>query len=201
MQFFSSPQCPQCQRVRVVLAEKEAQARCIFVDDPQSCADLSVFNPDNTLPTFTDRGMTLLEPRIIMEYLDDRYPHPPLMPVDPVGKARARVWMQEVERKLYDQLEHLRSSGTKRASRARETMKDFLHQICAELKQRGDKKFFLGDNFTLLDASLTPILWRLHLYKIDVRQRVLWEYARKVYARQSFQRSLTDAERELHLPK
>ena len=201
MLLFSSPQCPQCHRVRMVLAEKETQARYAFTDDPQHREDLAVINPESTTPTFTDRGMTLLEPRIIMEYLDDRFPHPPLMPVDPVGKARARVWLLEIERRLYDQLDNLHSPGARKSANARDTMRNFLIRVTAELKQRENKKFFTSDSFTLLDASLAPILWRLKSYKIEMPRSSgpLWKYAREVYSRPCFQRSLTEVERDLHL--
>ena len=202
MLLFSSPQCPQCHRVRMVLAEKETQARYAFTSDPQQREDLAVINPEGTTPTFTDRGMTLLEPRIIMEYLDDRFPHPPLMPVDPVGKARARVWLLEIERRLYDQLDDLHSPGAKKSASARDVMRNFLIRVTAELKQRENKKFFTSDSFTLLDASLAPILWRLKSYKIEMPRSSgpLWKYAREVYSRPCFQRSLTEVERDLHLP-
>ena len=185
----------------MVLAEKETQARYAFIDDPQHREDLAVINPEQTTPTFTDRGMMLTEPRIIMEYLDDRFPHPPLMPVDPVGKARARVWLLEIERRLYGQLDDLNSPGAKKSGRARDTMRNFLIRVTAELKQRENKKFFTSDSFTLLDASLAPILWRLKSYKIELPRSSgpLWKYAREVYARPCFQRSLTEVERDLHL--
>ena len=202
MLLFSSPQCPQCHRVRMVMAEKETQARYAFTDDPRHREDLVVINPEGTTPTFTDRGMTLLEPRIIMEYLDDRFPHPPLMPVDPAGKARARVWLLEIERRLYDQLGDLRSPGAKKSAAARETMRNFLIRVTVELKQQENKKFFTSDSFTLLDASLAPILWRLKSYKIELPRSCgpLWRYAREeVYPRPCFQRTLTEVERDLHL--
>ena len=201
MLLFSSPQCPQCHRVRMVLAEKETQARYAYTDEPQHREDLAVINPEGTTPTFTDRGMMLTEPRIIMEYLDDRFPHPPLMPVDPVGKARARVWLLEIERRLYGQLDDLHSPGAKKSAAARETMRSFLIRVTAELKQRENKKFFTSDSFTLLDASLAPILWRLKSYKIEMPRSSgpLWKYAREVYSRSCFQRSLTEVERDLHL--
>lgn len=201
MLLFSSPQCPQCHRVRMVLAEKETQARYAYTDESQHREDLAVINPEGTTPTFTDRGMMLTEPRIIMEYLDDRFPHPPLMPVDPVGKARARVWLLEIERRLYGQLDDLHSPGAKKSASARETMRSFLIRVTAELKQRENKKFFTSDSFTLLDASLAPILWRLKSYKIEMPRSSgpLWKYAREVYSRPCFQRSLTEVERDLHL--
>ena len=201
MDLFSSPDCPQCQRVRVVLAEKEAQSRCVFTDDPQNMEDLALINPECSTPTFTDRGIMLLDPRIIMEYLDDRFPHPPLMPVDPLNKARARVWLVEIERCLYAQLSNLRSPGAKKSSTARELMRTFLIRVTAEIKQSENKKFFTSDSFTLLDASLAPILWRLKNYRIDMPRNSgpLWRYAREVYARSCFQRSLTEVERDLHL--
>ncbi len=200
MILFSSPQCPQCQRVRMVLYEKEAQASVAYTDDPQAREDLATINPESTTPTFFDRGLTLFEPRIIMEYLDDRFPHPPLMPVDPVNKARARVWMLEIERRLYAQLDSLRSTGAKKSAVARETMRDFLALVNTELKQR-EKKFFMGDNFTVLDASLAPILWRRKAYKINSKRvpSALRAYEETLYGMDCFHYTLTEAERDLNL--
>ena len=161
-----------------------------------------IINPDGTTPTFTDRGLTLVEPRIIMEYLDDRFPHPPLMPIDPISKARARVWLLAIERNLYAQLNDLRSPGAKKSAAARATMRNFLARVAVELKQR-DKKFFTSDSFTLLDASLAPILWRQKTYKIALPRstnNILMKYAKEhLYKRPCFQHSMTEVERDLPL--
>lgn len=170
-----------------------------FTDDANRIEDLKTFNPEATTPTFYDRGMTLLEPSVIMEYLDDRFPHPPLMPVDPIGKARARVWLLGIERDLYDQLKDLHSQGTNKRAHAHKTVQDFLSRVANELR-RNNHKYFVGDNFSLLDASLAPILWRLEVcYDVPRKNHPsLWNYAKSVYARNSFQLSLTEAERDLH---
>ena len=206
MQLFSEPLCPQCHRIRIVLSAKETQCRITFLDEPGAREDLALLNPAGTTPTFSDRNMILTEPRIIMEYLDDRFPHPPLMPVDPIGKARAREWLLGIERLLYEQLPGLRSQGKNKSAEARRKMLGFLADAATALRQRGEHQFFLGDNVTLLDASLLPILWRLQsVYRLDlprgVRQTLLNRYAKGIYAQQLFQRSLTVDERELHLGK
>ncbi len=204
MQLFSNTDCPQCHRVRIVMHEKDVGAQEIvaFTDDPdhpEHVEDLKALNPEATTPTFYDRGMTLLEPSVIMEYLDDRFPHPPLMPVDPIGKARARVWLLGIERNLYGQLKNLYSPGANKSKAARETMQGFLQRVTSELRRNG-RKYFVGDNFSLLDASLAPILWRLEVcYGIPGKNyAALWSYAKGIYARNSFQLSLTDTERDLH---
>ena len=204
MQLFSDPLCPQCHRIRIVLAAKETQCRITSLDEPGARDDLAMINPAGTAPAFTDRNMVLSEPRIIMEYLDDRYPHPPLMPVDPIGKAQAREWLLGIERSLYEQLPGLRSQGKNKSAEARRTMLDFFAAAAAALRQSGEVRFFLGDNPTLLDASLAPILWRLHaVYRLELpkgaRQTLINKYAKGLYAQPLFQRSLTDPERELNL--
>ncbi len=202
MQLFSDMDCPQCHRVRIVMYEKDITEQDLvsFIDDPAHFEDLKMLNPEATTPTFHDRGMTLLEPSVIMEYLDDRFPHPPLMPVDPIGKARARVWLLGIERNLYDQLKDLHSPGVRKLAQARQTVQDFLQRIAVELRRNG-RKYFVGDSFSLLDASLAPILWRLTAC-YDIPQKyihsALGSYAKDIYERDSFAYSLTEAERDLY---
>ena len=203
MRLYSSTQCPQCHRVRIVMHAKDTHGRCAYTDDPQVHEDLAVINPGLDTPTFYDRGLTWVEPRIIMEYLDDRYPHPALMPIDPLNRARARVWLLDIERNLYGQLDDLRSPGAKKSGAARETIRAFLSRVAAELKQQEKKKFFTSDSLTMLDISLGPILWRLKpCYGIELRGAnipALWKYAEHVYDQDSFTKSLTQSERDLHL--
>ena len=204
MELYSAPQCPQCQRVRIVMHEKDTHGRIYYTSDQKRLEDLGTINPDFTTPTFHDRGLALVEPRIIMEYLDDRYPHPALMPIDPLNRARARVWLLSIERNLYGQLADLRSPGAKKSKAARDTICSFLLRVGTELRQQEKKRFFTSDNFTLLDASLGPILWRLKpCYGIDLPRglsaNVLWKYADTLYDRASFTKSLTQSEKDLHL--
>ena len=205
MQLYSSLLCPQCQRIRIVMHEKDTQGRVLYTDDQQSMEDLAAINPGQSTPTFFDRGLTLVEPRIIMEYLDDRYPHPAMMPIDPRNRARARVWLQYIEQNLYDQLADLRSPGAKKSKAARDAICSFLLRVGAELHQQEKKRFFASDNFTFLDASLGPILWRLKpCYGIDLARgasaSALWKYAEKsLYDRPSFTKSLTQGEKDLYL--
>ena len=206
MQLFSEPQCAQSHRIRIVLAAKETQCRVTFLDEPGAREDLAVLNPAGGTPTFSDRSMVLTEPRIIMEYLDDRFPHPPLMPVDPIGKAQAREWLLRIEQYLYAQLPGLRSQGRNKSATARRTMHEFFAMAASAWRQAGEPRFFLGENLTLLDASLAPILWRLPtVYRLELprgpRQTLINRYAKGFYAQPLFQRSLTDAERELHLDR
>lgn len=204
MQLFSGTQDPQSHRIRIVLAAKEVQCRITFTDDPEHMADMVLLNPEGTTPTFHDRGMTLVEPRIIMEYLDDRFPHPPLMPVDPIEKAQARVLLLDMEERLYGQLRDLHSPGSRKRAVAHETIMAYLQQTAALLRQQGDSKYMCGDSITILDASLLPVLWRLESYQITPSRNDMREYTKYaggIYPEKLFQRSLTEAERGLYLSK
>ena len=204
MQLFSDPQNPQSHRVRIVLAAKEVQCRITMTDNPEHQADMMLLNPEGVAPTFHDRGMTLTEPRIIMEYLDDRFPHPPLMPIDPIDKARARVRLLLIERNLYEQLAGLKSPGARKSAAAREAMTGQLRTLAEQLRQMESGIYLCGGSITMLDASLLPILWRLESYQITLSRNDMGTFAKYVsgiYAEKLFQRSLTDAERGMYLPK
>jgi RNA polymerase-associated protein len=196
MNLFSSATCPQSHRVRMVLAEKGITVEILDVDVNQKPEDLIDLNPYNTVPTLVDRELVLYDPHTIVEYLDERFPHPPLMPVDPVSRARTRLALYRIEHDWYDLVPALESKGEKTSSKARKQLRDSL-TASAEVFEA--MPFFLSDDFSLVDASIAPILWRLMRYRIELPRQAkpVLDYAERIFARETFQASLTEAEREM----
>jgi RNA polymerase-associated protein len=196
MTLFSSTTDPESHRVRLVFAEKGITVEVVDVDASNKPEDLSDLNPYNGVPTLVDRELVLYDPRTIMEYLDERFPHPPLMPVDPVSRARARLALYRIEKDWYEQLPALESKSEKVFTKARKILRDSL---TASAEVFGAKPFFLSDEFSLVDATIIPILWRLKHYRIELPRQAkpVMQYAARMFERESFQTSLSDAEREM----
>jgi RNA polymerase-associated protein len=196
MTLFSSPTSPDSHRVRMVLAEKGITVEIVDVDATNKPEDLIDLNPYNTVPTLVDRELVLYDSRAIMEYLDERFPHPPLMPVDPVSRARSRLALYRIEKDWYELVPALESRGEKTASKARKMLRDSL---TAGAEVFAAKPYFLSDEFSLVDAAIVPILWRLQRYKIELPRQAkpVVQYAERMFARESFQASLSEAEREM----
>jgi RNA polymerase-associated protein len=196
MTLFSSATDPESHRVRLVFAEKGITVEVVDVDGSNKPEDLIDLNPYNSVPTLVDRELVLYDPRTIMEYLDERFPHPPLMPVDPVSRARARLALYRIEKDWYAELPALESKSEKVYTKARKMLRDSL---TAGAEVFGAKPFFLSDEFSLVDATIIPVLWRLKHYRIDLPRQAkpVMEYAARMFARESFKSSLTDAEREM----
>lgn len=193
MTLFSAQDCAQCHRTRIVLSEKDITVDIIDIDPENKPEDLLDLNPYNTVPTLVDRDLVLYEPRIIMEYLDERFPHPPLMPVDPVSRARSRLALYRVENDWYRLLDDLQHGGEKKQARARKMIKEML---IASAEVFAAKTFFLSDEFSLVDCTIAPILWRLSFFRIDLPDsaKPVADYMNRIFERESFIASLTDAE-------
>jgi RNA polymerase-associated protein len=196
MNLFSSTTCPQSHRVRMVLAEKGITVEILDVDVNQKPEDLIDLNPYNTVPTLVDRELVLYDPHTIVEYLDERFPHPPLMPVDPVSRARSRLALYRIEQDWYELVPALESKGEKTSSKARKQLRDSL---TSSAEVFAAKPYFLSDDFSLVDASIVPILWRLMRYRIELprQARPVLDYAERMFERETFQASLSEAEREM----
>jgi len=196
MTLFSDATCPQSHRVRMVLAEKGITVEIVNIDPLNLPEDLIDLNPYQSVPTLVDRELVLYDPRVVAEYLDERFPHPPLMPVDPVSRARSRLALYRIEKDWYSLMTDLESRTEKVATKARKTLRDSL---TSSAEVFGAKPFFLSDEFSLVDASVAPILWRLKHYKIELptQAKAVSDYAERLFARESFQASLTEAEREM----
>lgn len=196
MTLYSNPNCAQSHRVRIVLGEKDLVFNVVDVDYGENNEDLVALNPNNSTPTFVDRNLVLYESRVIMEYLDERFPHPPLMPVDPVVRAKTRMVLHYIEKDLYGLLDDIKSTGEKKSSSAKEKLKDNL-MLSLDFIQ--GKQFFLSDEFSLIDCSMAPILWRLPEYKIELPKtaKPLLKYAERLFKRSSFLENLSEQEEEI----
>lgn len=199
MTYFSDGRDHYSHRVRIVLAEKGVTVEVVDVDPTNIPAELSELNPYNSLPTLVDRDLTLYETRVMMEYLDERFPHPPLLPVYPVARAESRQFVYRIENDwcpLVDTL--VRNEDKKSTAAAAKELKDSLVGIAPIF---GEKPFFLSEEFTLVDCCLAPILWRLDALQVELprtRQVTpLLDYMDRVFGRESFQQSLTSLEREM----
>ena len=195
MTLFSDASCPQSHRVRMVLAEKGITVEIVNIDPDNLPEDLIDLNPYQSVPTLMDRELVLYDPQVIVEYLDERFPHPPLMPVDPVSRARSRLALHRIEKDWYSLLADM-EKGEKTAAKARKALRDSL---ASSAEVFAAKPYFLSDDFSLVDASLAPIMWRLKHYRIELppQAKPVLDYAERLFARESFQDSLTEAEREM----
>ncbi len=200
MIFYSDPTDHYSHRVRIVLAEKGVSVDMIegnAISKPRELADL---NPYNTLPTLVDRDLSLYESKVIMEYLDERFPHPPLLPVYPVARAQSRLWMYRLERDwapLVDTI--VQDKDDESVAHARKELKDSLLTIAPIF---AEMPFFMSEEFTIVDCCLGPILWRLNDLGIELpntrQSQPLKQYMERLFARDSFQQSLTESEREMN---
>jgi len=199
MIFFSDPTSHYSHRVRIVLAEKGVTVDLVEADTAHPPAELSELNPYNSLPTLVDRDLVLYESKVMMEYLDERFPHPPLLPVYPVARAESRLLIHRIEKdwcSLVDSMLTTRSDNViKKAS------KELKEGITAIAPIFAEKPFFMSEEFTLVDCCLAPILWRLPSLGIDIRSskqtKPLLAYMDSLFARESFQESLSEQEREM----
>ena len=197
MTLFSDPTDAWSHRTRLVLAEKSVNIDYIDVQHGNLPEDLLDLNPYNSVPTLVDRELVLYDSRVIVEYLDERFPHPPLMPVDPVTRAQYRLYLYRIERDWYSLAEKV-VAGTDRklANRARKALQD---SIVSTAEVFAAKKFFLSDEFSLVDCSIAPIFWRLPVFEIELpaQARPILRYMDTVFSRPSFQFSLTELEQEM----
>lgn len=196
MMLFSVPTCLHSHRVRIVLAEKDISVEIEDIDPDNKPEDLLHINPYNSVPTLVDRDLVLYDSRVIAEYLDERFPHPPLMPVDPVSRARARLALHRVEKDWYSLLDDL--EGADKAKRD-EAAKQLRESLTASNDVFAHKPFFLSDEYTLVDATVAPLLWRLPHYGIELppEAAAVEKYAQNIFAREGFQLSLSEAERDM----
>jgi RNA polymerase-associated protein len=199
MTLFSAPDDPASHRTRIVLAEKGIEIEVVSVTPGRFPEDLLDLNPDHSLPTLVDRDLVLYDSRVIMEYLDERFPHPPLMPVDPVSRAQFRLALHRIERDWYGLAAQIEKEGQgKNGPKLRSDLRDLILQSAEVFKV---KPYFLSDEFSLVDASIAPILWRLPRYEIDLPREgaPLLKYASLVFSRPGFRTSLSELEMEMRI--
>jgi RNA polymerase-associated protein len=201
MTFFSDSTSHYSHRVRIVLAEKGVTVDLIETDAAHPPAELSELNPYNSLPTLVDRELVLYESKVMMEYLDERFPHPPLLPVYPVARAESRLFIHRIEKDwctLVDSIQHSRSDNV--VSKSQKELREGLLAIAPIFTE---KPFFMSEEFTLVDCCIAPILWRLPSLGVDIRaskqSKPLLSYMDSLFDREAFQESLSEQEREMRL--
>ena len=194
MSMYSDNDDVYSHQVRIVLAEKGVNVEIHPVKQDEPAQELLAINPYGTVPTLIDRELVLYEARIIMEYLDERFPHPPLLPVYPVARAETRKMLHRIETDWYSLMRRIYSGDN--ADEARELL---IHSFVSLEPVFADKPFFLGEEFSLLDCALAPLLWRMEQMGIEIpaNAKALSAYMQRLFQRDSFQSSLTEAERQL----
>lgn len=196
MTLYSAALCPHSHKVRMVLAEKGVTAEIININLDKKPEELFSINPYGTVPTLVDRDLILYESIIILEYLDERFPHPPLMPVYPVARAKLRLMMFRIERDWYSLYKTILHGEPAEVAEAKKQLQESLITVSPLFD---GQPYFLSDDFTLVDCCMAPLLWRLPRLGIDlgVKGKAITAYANRLFARSAFKASLTELEEEM----
>ena len=192
--LFSDSKSPSSHRVRLVAKEKDIPIEIIEVDVDNMPEDLLELNPYGTLPTLVDRELVLYDPQVIIEYLDERFPHPPLMAVDPISKARSRQMLRQIETEWYPLVDTIANSDDQAAVKvARRNLQERLIQLIPAFEH---KPYFMNEDYSLVDISMSVLLWRLPALGIELPKsaKPILDYAEKVLGREMFIESLSDDE-------
>ena len=199
MTLFSDPSSQYSHRVRIVLAEKGVTVDIEDIDSDNVTQEILEANPYGTLPTLVDRDLALYESKVVMEYLDERFPHPPLLPVYPVARAQSRLWIHRVERDWCNLVDSIVANPESTDSAA--ARKELQESLVSISDIFTEMPFFMSEEFTLVDCCLAPMLWRLPQMGIEIpntrQTKPLLAYINRLFDRPSFQESLTDLEREI----
>jgi len=194
IKLYSSPSNPDSHRTRIVLAEKELPSEIVDVEDDETSKELQDINPVGKLPTLEDRSTVLFEASVVNEYLDERYPHPPLKPGSPAERAQMRLAVLRIEQELFPIYEALEKATDK--TEGRKQISDYLEALDTYLARQ---EYFVGECYTLADISLAPILWRLSPMGVDTaRWSHLEAYMDRLFERPAFERSLSEHEQMMH---
>lgn len=196
MVLYSDPVTPIDHCVRIVLAEKDINVEINYINPGERPVELAELNPYNSTLTLIDRELVLYDAQIIMEYLDERFPHPPLMPVDPVSRASNRQLRYRVMTDLYSLVDNFYGENDIAMASARKSLKDHLTSIAPLFAQ---KPYFMSDEYSLVDCCMAPVLWRLDEFgiKLPGSTKAMQQYADRLFERGAFQSSLSDAEKEI----
>ncbi|WP_395791667.1 glutathione S-transferase N-terminal domain-containing protein [Aquimonas sp.] len=192
--LFSARDCVTCHRIRLVLAAKGVVYELVAVDPDQPPEDLLDINPTLSLPTLADRDLVLYSAAVLSEYIDERYPHPPLMPIDPLSRARLRLAMSRLEQEWIPELDAIAAGSRAESEAARKRMRELVQ---ASLPLFKASRFFLNTELSLADCALAPILWRLPALGIDLARdaKPIEDYAQRIFRSPIFVRSLLPEER------
>ena len=196
MKLYSGSQCLFSHACRFVLKEKEIDCDVVFTTDKQVEDAVGELNPYGETPTLADRDLVLYDVVVVNEYLDERFPHPPLMPSDPTTRAQARVMISRLRRDWLDDVQNRMASGVKLERNLSRSLSDGL---VAMSNHFSENKYVLGEDFSLVDAYLVALLWRLPLLQVNLPRQggKILDYGNRMFAKSSFQESLSTAEREM----
>ena len=192
--LFSLPNCLESHRTRIVIKEKEISAEIHEVDLNDIPEEVKILSPYDEYPSLVDRELVLQNSRVIIEYLDERFPHPPLLPVDPISRAKFRLALNEIENNWYSKYAEAYNDEVLDEKFVMD-IKNYFLEIAPLIK----KKFFMSDDFGLVDCSIAPLLWRLKSLDFDLAEnnKVIDDYSERLFEREAFQDSLTETEKEL----
>ena len=192
--LFSLPNCLESHRTRIVIKEKEISAEIHEVDLNNIPEEVKILSPYDEYPSLVDRELVLQNSRVIIEYLDERFPHPPLLPVDPISRAKFRLALNEIEHNWYSKYAEAYNDEVLDDNFVTE-VKNYFLEIAPLIK----KKFFMSDDFGLVDCSIAPLLWRLKSLDFDLAEnnKVIADYSERIFEREAFLDSLTETEKEL----
>lgn len=196
MTVFSDPACPFSHQMRIVINEKDIEANIVELVPGEWPEEVAAANPYGSGPTLFDRDLVLFNARVIIDYFDERFPHPPLMPVDPVARAKSRLMLHRIDKDWYSLWDTLSGREKGKASKARKIIQEDLTVLSPLFE---NSKYFMSDEFSMLDCTLAPLLWRLPALniKLPASARAVEAYAERVFKRDSFQASLSDIERAM----
>ena len=199
MTLYSGTTDPYSHRCRIVLFEKGMDFQVIDVDLANKPEDLAVINPYNQVPVLVERDLVLSEANIINEYIDERFPHPQLMPPDPVMRARARLYLHEFEKGLFSHIADIESGDPQKAEAARKAISDNLTLYLVPILTK--QSYLLGDDYSMLDVAVTPLLWRLTHYGIKLPNQAspLLKYAERLFSRPLYADAMTPSEKAMRV--
>ena len=192
--LFSLPNCLESHRTRIVIKEKEISAEIHEVDLNAIPEEIKILSPYDEYPSLVDRELVLQNSRVFIEYLDERFPHPPLLPVDPISRAKFRLALNEIEHNWYSKYSDAYNDEALDEKFVSE-IKNYFLEIAPLIK----RKFFMSDDFGLVDCSIAPLLWRLKSLDFDLAEnnKIIADYSERLFEREAFQDSLTETEKEL----
>ncbi|ANE57828.1 stringent starvation protein A [Methylomonas koyamae] len=196
MTLFSSANCIMSHCARLVVHEKGVPADIEFFDPNDPPEDLLELNPNGNAPTFVERDLVLYDARIIMEYLDERFPHPALHQMDPVSRANARMLIKRIDQEWYPLLEEVQIHGDKKAAKAKKLLRESLIAAAPVFEAT---PYFMSEEYSLIDCAMAPFLWRLPSIGIDIAGlgKGITAYANRLFGRKAFQESLSREEKDM----
>lgn len=188
---YSNPSCPFSHRTRIAIKEKNIEADFEEISDGQWPEDIAAANPYNSFPTLVERDLVLFDANIIIDYLEERFPHPRLLPIDPAERAKMRLMLLRIDRDWYSLWSNLVNQKQGKAH------KTLLEDLTVLAPLFNEKPYFMSDEFSILDCAIAPLLWRLELFNIKLppSAKAVTAYAARIFARESFQASLSEMER------